>query len=376
MKSHLTRHLLATVIILGTSLASCNKEKDKEEDPKAPTEASGVYATYSYGGENNSRTVVLWKDGEETDLTNYDISHNRPNHTSTNLYTSAVSVSSQSDVFVAGCECHEYYQAEMYIDSCYTVLWKNGIKRNVNENSINRWFVSSNQTDLQIASNGDVYVLGMDQIDISTKAKYAVWKNDSKIFTVDSAYTISDMFVKGNDVYIAGNKYDYSINDYYPVLWKNGVEQKLPISSYMAKSVFVSDNDDVYVGLHNGKVLKNNVEYTLNTSAANEIHDIAAAGSDIYVLATHSGYKKAAIWKNGNIFQELEFDKPFDNIEPGAMFIKGEDIYAIGVVNHPGGTTSTGDGLNTVVIWKNGKVYEKLKEIDGLTVEAPSIFVK
>ncbi len=371
MKINLTQYLLATAIIVGTALSSCNK--DKEEDPKAPTEASGVYATYSYGSEHNNRTAILWKDGVETDLTNYkDVSNAYGERT--NLYTSSVMVSPQNDVYVAGCECLKYEGAFPGTTfQCYTVLWKNGIKRKVNETIIAKWPINSNETDLQIVNNGDVYIMGVEQIN-STEAPYAVWKNDNRIFTLDSVNKISDMYVKGNDVYIAGNKYDYSINDYSPVVWKNGEAQKLSIGSYMANSVFVSDNNDVYVGLHNGKVVKNNVEYTLNTAAANEIHDITAAGSDIYILATYSGYRKAGIWKNGNLLQELEFDKTIDNIEPGSMFIKGEDIYAIGVVNHSGGNSST--GLNTVVIWKNGKIYEKLKEIDGLTVEAPSIFVK
>ncbi len=363
-------YLLATVIVLGTIFSSCQKG----DSPKAPTEVSGVYATYSYGSEINDRIAVLWKDGVETDLTNYT-SVGSGKYGKTNMYTSSVAISPQNDVYVSGCECLEYgYSNTGTTLQCYTVLWKNGIKRKVNETNIPQWYINSELTDLQIASNGDVYVLGIEQID-ATKTQYAVWKNDNRILTLTgSGNRITGMFVKGDDVYITGNTYDRLLNDYYPVLWKNGVEQKLPISSYMAKSVFVSDNNDVYVGLHNGKVLKNNIEYTLNTATANEIHDIAAAGSDIYVLATYSGFKKAGIWKNGNLLQELEFDKTIDNIEPGSMFIKGEDIYAIGVVNHAGGISGT--GLNTVVIWKNGKIYEKLKEIDGLTVEAPSVFVK
>ncbi len=368
MKLHLTQYLLATAIIIGTLLSSCNK--DKEEDPKAPTEASGIYATYSYGSEYNNRTAILWKDGVETKLTNYkEVSE--AYYERTNMFTSSVVVTPQNDVYVAGCECLKY-EGGFYGTTfdCYTVLWKNGFKRRINENVIPKWYIGSKETGLHIASNGDVYIMGVE----GTESKTTVWKNDSRIFTKDIEGEITDFFVKGDDVYISGNSYDFSTNEYYSILWKNGVEQKLPTNSYMATSVCVSDHNDVYVGLHNGKVLKNNVEYPLNTHITDDIPDIVASGNDIYVLATFSDVTKAGIWKNGEFFQELEFDRAINNIYPSSLFIKGDDIYAIGVVNHTGGSSST--GLNTVVIWKNGKVYEKLRQIDGLTLEAPSIFVK
>lgn len=363
---------LILFLFLVVLLFSCTKT-DSPDDLNPP-DSGGIYATYNWGGQHRNRKAVLWKDGAETDLSNHDPAQSF----GTNLYTSAVAVSPTGDVYVAGCECYneraDILNLNEDFDSCFTVLWKNGVKQNLNANPIMRWFLEGDDTDLEINDNGDVFVLGRNSDDVDV---YSVWKNGNKIIDMDDVFDVSDMFVRGNDVYVTGHKYDTF--NFTAALWKNGALQNLSGNSKIAETVYVSANNDVYVGLYNGlnngKLLKNNVEQTLNVlpgNTINRINDIIGSGTEIYVLGYTGG--KGSIWKNGEQIYEIDnINGIYTSIDLQAIFVSGIDVYAYGVLTN---SKSCCGGTSAVALWKNGEVYKTLYDDYGIFVQAPSIFVK
>ena len=162
----------------------------------------------------------------------------------------------------------------------------------------------------------DVYVAG--SIDYNISAAY--WKNGVSVeLPLPLGGQATSIAVLGNDVYVAGMRYDgiyNTINGYrnrIATYWKNGHPLNLTDGSTdaTATSIAVSGND-VYVAgsQYNGMSIngyrKSIAKYWKNGSPVNltdgskdaEATSIAIAGNDVYVAGTQAGI--ATYWKNGS----------------------------------------------------------------------------
>lgn len=368
-----------SILVLTLGLLILNScKKDESTDSGNPPgggggSGSGVYTVYTTGGQWRNRSAYFWKDDVLTDLTNQNPYFDS---TGTNIYLTSIAVSSTGDVYIAGGECLKVRQdisfSFDFIDSCYTVLWKNGVKQYLNSTPVERWFMRGEDVDLALNSNNDVFVLGRDGA--AGAGLYSIWKNGSRIIDInDIDANVEKLFAKGNDVYACGT---IGVSgSQTSALWKNGVLQLLNGNVY-SSSVFVSDNDDVYVGLGDGTILKNNVVQTplqsdIGTDAS-EIKDIFCKGNDVYVLGYAGG--ECIVWKNGTQLYKHSSQIPaYDFVRMQSVFISGNDVYVSGVLSNI--NTSSG-GSSAAVIYKNGTLYKTLFDGNGILIDAPSVFVK
>jgi hypothetical protein len=180
-------------------------------DGNQRTTPNSVFASgedvYVTGTDTVSYSAVLWKNGERQHLEGGE----------DNAAANQVSVHGD-DVYVLGRSGGDI------------VVWKNGaITMRIAPTDDNGY--AHHATSL-FALDGDVYLSGyMDVPNTSSHDLPVIWKNNEKTilptphFSADvylgRAYGV---FVKGNDVYVAGGSL------FLPVLWKNGVMQELPFA--------------------------------------------------------------------------------------------------------------------------------------------------
>jgi hypothetical protein len=170
-------------------------------------------------------------------------------------------------------------------------------------------------TDVYVA--GDALASGRPPLPFS--AYY--WKNGvpTQLLTSGTGNSHAQAItVSGTDIYVAGyanstDQFSGSSNPGLPCLWKNGVEQLLPIPAG-------------HLGAAQG---------------------IAVSGPDVYVVgyyvtndATHS--RRAMLWKNG--VDRLMAFNTFDSIATG-IALDGTDVYVCG--------NAVFSGVTCAVYWKN-----------------------
>jgi hypothetical protein len=157
--------------------------------------------------------------------------------------------------------------------------------------------------------------------------------------------------------------------------WKNGVKQAFNAPG-AASSLFVSDNNDVYVGDLDGRIIKNGViQSPLVSSSGNSatrIEDIFCKGNDVYVLGTTNTETESIIWKNGSQLYKLTSPvSTYPNIYVRSLFVSGSDVYVSARLSKTGGVSSA------AVLFKNGELYKTMFEsTHDHIVDAPSVFVK
>ncbi len=260
----------------------------------------------------------------------------------------------------------------------------------------------------------DVYVAGSQTI--AGKDVATLWKNGTAIQMANTSSSASDVFISGNDVYVAGGE-KLPSTKFIARLWKNGTATDLVLAgtdnSY-AQAVLVSGSD-VYVGgyetisgVRRAKIWKNGkLRYTFPKNTIQMIYEIDVQGRDIYVVGYPS---EPSYWKITETNQELipvpelgwahgicvngsdvYVTGNKDNIAKyvknsttvnltngvnyaycSSIFIDGDDVYAVGGEEEGGGNmvakywkngtpTSLTDGsndnsANSVFVW-NEKVY-------------------
>ncbi len=356
---------LTTALFIACCFCACDKKIDEPIEPQPP-KAGGIYAAYTYGPQHRNRKATFWKDGAETDYTTYIIDSN--NTTSSKLYIGGVAVAPSGDVYVSGCECLGGLDVYNILNGkCHTALWKNGIKQNLNSTPGDLWYVDEDDNFLSVNDKGDVFVFGMN----GNYKNYTVWKNGSILYNMPDVVRMNDFFVSGNDVYVTA---DSSAGYGKYTLWKNNVVQTIANNGSRPQSIYVSSSGDVYLGLFNGKILKNNIEQTLATPGgeqAKDIADITGSGTDVYVLgrSAANGVGRTVIWKNGAELYHLTYNKPNSSVKAYNLFVAGTDVYAYGIASY--GST------DAVVIWKNGAEYKTLHEdATGGIVDARAFYVR
>jgi hypothetical protein len=258
---------------------------------------------------------------------------------------------SDGDVYVAGF----YYR--YFFSWPVAVLWKNGERIDLDEGRSRE----SKATSVFV-SNGNVYVAGYTgQSEGGRPYLATVWKNGEPTYLGETGPWPCSLFVKGDDVYLAGGEdaveYDDGDPTFYPTVWKNGEpthlkpgtrNSRMPLY-YHATSVFVDDNDDVYV---------------------------TGWKYDYYLAAPGSAFPggRAILWKNG---EETVLSGPISRIcysdrVPTAVAksvkVVGGDVYVAGSDENDWGTFEA-------VLWVNGE--RRVLAQEGFPwSEAHSVFVK
>jgi hypothetical protein len=187
----------------------------------------------------------------------------------------------------------------------------------------------------------------------NTSLKAMYWKNGVATILPNGDRT-SSIFVKGNDIYLAG-----ALNYLSAKYWKNGIEKTLnpPTSQTYVNSIVVV-NEDVYVcgtSISSGSMSKvtywKNGEPTYLTDGVNNAgaNSMTIVNGDIYVLGYETVttpdliYQQKKYWKNGvpkNITNEAGSS---GLIDATSIFVSNNgDIYIIG--NNQG----------VFKCWKNG----------------------
>jgi hypothetical protein len=273
------------------------------------------------------------------------------------------------DVYAAGV-INSVYPGPGYIQA---VLWKNGqIFFGTDPKSRDDYHASSVFVD-----GTDVYVAGYhgNTTDVRENGgvhriiqiRALLWKNGEPQYLTDGSQQVfaNSVFVSEGDVYVAGNVFPESNNDYRAVLWKNGEAQYLSESGHhsYASSIFVSGGD-VYVvgtevnGEEGGAVLwKNGNRQYLGSAQNCSATSLFVSGDDVYVVGNR-GWYEAILWKNGEP-QPLSDGSQFAVAR--SVFVSNGDVYVSGY-----------NGLeNPPVVWKNGEA----QLLGGGNGEANSIFV-
>ena len=199
-----------------------------------------------------------------------------------------------------------------------------------------------------------VYAAGYHQK--SGKYYTTLWK-DGQASVIDSNATPYDIFVNGQDFYIAGQKNNKGI------FWKNGQSTQLNTDAaygyVSAYSLYVNGTDLHITGMAENATTfskhavywKNNVPTILNAGANTEnayAQSIAVSGSDVYIAGYRTiigGGISVVVWKNG-IATDL-ISSPtiiYGNVN---LYVSGSDVYV---------TCYEYDFPNAeqIRLWKNG----------------------
>lgn len=219
------------------------------------SENGDVYAT-GHETEGETQVATLWKNGEPQRLSLYY-------STTTDVHVS------QGDVYVTG---HEIYNAQGWY---HGILWKNGVPQ-VLENI--GW--GSFAQDVYVDGN-DVYVAGREFDDVF-QLHAVLWKNGVRTRLSENSSQAMCVVVSDGNVYVAGwdtDDYDYSLK---ATLWVNGVPQRVGGPNSYARSVVVVDGDIYMAGYeweepqHRRRAIywKNGEKISLPHVYSSEGHDI------------------------------------------------------------------------------------------------------
>lgn len=238
---------------------------------------TGVYVA---GEEHNSSSVYVakyWKDGQAITLSN-GMKH---------AFATGIFVSNNS-VYVSGSQETSGQRQAKY--------WLNGTEHNLTDGVkhavANSIFVSGN----------DVYV-GGNMNEPLERARY--WKNGNEVGLSQSSGTVrsvaSSIAVSGNDVYVAGYQQFDATNGgkYIATIWKNGVPFLLGSSTNNSYATGVAvKNNNVYVaayenmqGVNVARVWKNNTILTTlsNGSIDEQTSSVFVADQEDVYVAGYSG---------------------------------------------------------------------------------------
>lgn len=288
--------------------------------------------------------AMIWKNGTVTALTNGSKS------------SSANSIFiSENDIYVAGRDNGYVENSLLKYD---IVVWKNGVRTSYGA-------YSSPYSNIPIflsVANSDVYISTLWYIGYIPNS-YSLYypiilKNgqQTKLTSESGNYSIGNVFVSANDVYVVGNV------DGNATLWKNGVPNSFG-NNTSAQFVYVANNDVYVLGYKDDKiVIWKNGNATVLTNAANAyVRSIFVYDNNLYVVGSVQYlYRVATIWKNGELTSLGDGTK---NTYANSIFVSGNDVFVVG-----------SEEDKKAVIWKNG-IASTLAE-GAYSAKALSVFVK
>lgn len=271
----------------------------------------------------------------------------------------------------------------------------------------------------------DVYISGylIYDADSAIYSQAVYWKNNQliKLSNEGNGTYATDIFVVGNDVYVAGSVNYGRTNA--PVYWKNGVINFLPlqnpsiINSGFARRIMVVNNivyvtgAEYYGGEYVIKSWRNGVATNLtDISNTAQPNDMDISNGNVYIV----GYEKesrntttALNVFNNNWINNIARPRIGSNTTVlNGIKVIGNDIYTVGTINDftacfINGTTQSyiinaimkdidvanniryvaGTNQNRAVYWKNdtlinlGSPFLTESSADGITVLAPDIHI-
>jgi hypothetical protein len=172
---------------------------------------------------------------------------------------------------------------------------------------------------------------------------------------------------KSGDVFVAGQE---QINGIWVArYWKNGEGQILEEGrNSQANSVYVQGND-VYVGGGIGTfatLWKNGVSHFQNYTRSSGIgfYSVFVQGADIYLSSNH-------LWKNGEIYETLDFWHEIGKETSNSVYVQGSDIY----IAFKGSYYST-NGTSYHARLRKNKVEQPLQSQFERSGGAYSVFVQ
>ena len=308
-----------------------------------------------YQIEQINKKVFVWKNDKKLP---FEITFN-----SSQTYISDMFVKN-NDVYIMAREVVELGRGEVGIEVKFVCrLWKNG----------KLLFESSSilPRKIFVNDNNDFYFVG----------NASIWKNgvETKIKHEQQYGFAQNIFVSNDNVYVVGRDYFDAIID---VNGKVSYLEKDTASSFVsdARSVFVTENNDVYVvgstrvkDGNNIAVLWKNFEpqYFTDGKSHGRAEDVLVVDTNVYVVgcvANKKGNNVAMLWKNG-VAQKLENG---ENLKAQYIYVVGNDVYVWGY----GETFISGfPPKNSFYskLWKNGKEIELLKK--DCFGECRSVFV-
>ena len=301
--------LIYALIAFTLLFTGCSKDDDgSDPDPQADVYISG----YTIAGK-----ACYWSNGQVTTLSSPfgDLWHTE---------TSDIVVA-HGKVYMSGTDRHPdggsvacYYKDHIYNN----VTMRTSADHNASAHAI---FVDGN----------DVYVAGDEtRPNQYTRAKY--WKNGQEVALSNGAYPAhaNDIYVSAGDVHVVGHDAGKAI------YWKNGQRQVLD-DLETASAVFVKNNDVYIAGTKvvNNKThaayMKNGIVAELSERAW--VSDLFVDGNDVYTsggistaTAQQGGNAKGVYWKN----QQL-VDLTGDGVEnnTGGIFVFNKNVYVVGRTN-------------------------------------------
>lgn len=300
-------------------------------------------------------SAAYWKDGKLFTLANGTYAHS--------IYVV------DKDVYVAG--------EENSSAGLRAVYWKNGVPTYLT-NGANAALANS----IYVTGN-DIYVAGYELNNNNANtptAKY--WKNGVPVsLTAGNSYNsgiLSSICVIGSDVYATGFTSNAYLGHHIATYWKNGIAFPLSDSNNTiasSQSIFVKGNDIYVAGMEKpglgiagvpvAKYWKNGTGVSLTSGVQFAGNSIFAVGSDLYVAGYEydgiTGYSVAKYWKNG-LPVSLTDGSKFGNAY--SIFVAGSNVYVAGGE----------DDYFNARCWKNGALLPL--EINAQFSRSVSVFVQ
>lgn len=243
---------------------------------------------------------------------------------------------SYQDVYVAGFEGNR------------AVLWTNGVPRYLTDGN-----TPASATAVFVKGK-DIYVAG------SENGKAVIWKNGGTGKQLNGAATAKRIFMEGDDLYITGGPKIAAFYGIKAVVWKQGtVVYESTNSMGDVHSVFVSNGDFYAAGgyeadtekgarYHLG-LWKNNVrigvdlDYDIIPFGYNAMTDVFIQGNDVYAVGVVDG--SPIMWKNG-IKSYPEYSV---YAMPSSICVSNSDVFVVGYQ-----TNENDYSIDETVFWKNG----------------------
>jgi hypothetical protein len=252
-------------------------------------------------------------------------------------------------------------------------LWKNAVGTNLgNENTV----LENAEVNSVIVVGDKVYITGYAN---SVNGSPASSCPRPFLYNLPYGINLETMYCTGTIAYSTcssgTNLYTVGKENDRAVLWKNGINHRLPspIGSRSAAFSVSTLNTDIYtVGYESinytaaiAKVWKNDIPTSLTDGITPGLaKSIFISGSDIYIVGTHGGFIK--VWKN-NILVSSIAGGSLPNIG-NCIYVFENDVYICG----SGSSPSSNSNL-VAKVWKNG-ISTNLT--NGLTnAQASGVFV-